>query len=124
MLTFAMDNPSYKNSSTIIILSGDRDYAYTLSILRLRMFRVVVVAPTLPGAHISLKVQASSFYDWNSIIEGQRKEDKNAVSYGTVEPNSGPFRSKSYNYPITKSPERRGKDVLFQLQVPLLSEIM
>lgn len=120
-LTFAMDNPSCKNSNTIMIISGDRDYAYTLSILRLRMYRVVVVAPQLPGAHISLKAQASSFLDWNSIIGGQRKEEKNGVFPSSimlhrpveVPANSGTFRSKSSNYSSMRSPERRGEDFSF-----------
>ncbi|KAH7877683.1 NYN domain-containing protein [Lentinula edodes] len=79
VLTFAMDNP-YPTTTTIMLISGERDFAYTLSILRLRMYRVVVVAPGLPGSQINLEAQASFFFDWYTIINGQQKgEKKNTI---------------------------------------------
>ncbi|RDB24035.1 hypothetical protein Hypma_008810 [Hypsizygus marmoreus] len=65
MLAHAIDHPA---PSTIILISGDRDFAYAVSILRLRRYRVVVVS--LPGVHASLKAQASSFLDWNAEVLG------------------------------------------------------
>ncbi|KZP20884.1 hypothetical protein FIBSPDRAFT_699502, partial [Athelia psychrophila] len=59
MLAFAIDNPT---PSTVILVSGDRDFAYAVSMLRLRRYRVVIIAP--PAIHISLKAQASVLFDW------------------------------------------------------------
>ncbi|KAF8061499.1 NYN domain-containing protein [Lyophyllum atratum] len=65
MLAYAIDNPA---PSTIVLISGDRDFAYAVSILRLRRYRVVIIS--LPGVHLSLKVQASIFLDWNTEVLG------------------------------------------------------
>ena len=46
--------------STIVLISGNRDFA--LSILRLRLYRVVLI--TLSNAYPSLKAQASLCFDW------------------------------------------------------------
>ncbi|KAJ3793036.1 NYN domain-containing protein [Lentinula aff. detonsa] len=66
MLAFAMDNPSCPASTTIMLISGDRDFAYALSTLRLRRYNIVVVAPS--NTHASLRTQASSFFNWNTTI--------------------------------------------------------
>ena len=58
-----MDNSA---PSTIILISGDRDFAYALSVLRLRRYRVILV--TLPNAHATLTAQASVCFDWVSEI--------------------------------------------------------
>jgi NYN domain len=63
MLAHAIDNPA---PSTIVLISGDRDFAYALSILRLRRYRVVLIA--LSNAHQSLRAQASISFDWVSDI--------------------------------------------------------
>ncbi|GLB35323.1 putative NYN domain containing protein [Lyophyllum shimeji] len=65
MLAYAIDNSA---PSTIVLISGDRDFAYAVSILRLRRYRVVIVS--LPGVHTSLKVQASLCLDWNNDVLG------------------------------------------------------
>ena len=68
MLAYAIDNPA---PSTIVLISGDRDFAYALSILRLRRYQVVLI--TLPTAHPSLTSQASVRFDWlNDILEVQK----------------------------------------------------
>ncbi|KAI9067045.1 DUF537-domain-containing protein [Trametes sanguinea] len=63
MLTYAIDNPA---PATIILISGDRDFVYAVSVLRLRRYRVVVVAPFT--AHDSLKSQATVVLDWQADI--------------------------------------------------------
>jgi len=63
MLAYAIDNPA---PATIILISGDRDFAYAFSILRLRQYQVVLVAP--PSAHTSLTSQASVCMDWGSEV--------------------------------------------------------
>ena len=63
MLAYAIDNPS---PSTIVLISGDRDFAYGLAMLRLRRYRVVLI--TLSNAHPSLRAQASLCFDWISKV--------------------------------------------------------
>lgn len=63
MLTYAIDNPA---PATVVLISGDRDFVYAVSVLRLRRYRVVVVAPYT--AHASLKSQASTVLDWEADI--------------------------------------------------------
>ncbi|KAJ6541766.1 NYN domain-containing protein [Mycena capillaripes] len=64
MLAYAMDHPA---PATVILISGDRDFAYAVSILRLRRYEVVVISLM---AHISLKSQASACLDWNIDVMG------------------------------------------------------
>ena len=59
MLAYAIDNTA---PSTIVLISGDRDFAYALSVLRLRRYRVILI--TLPSAHASLVSQATLHFDW------------------------------------------------------------
>ena len=63
MLAYAIDNPA---PTTIVLISGDRDFAYALSILRFRHYRIVLI--TLSNAHQSLRAQASVSFDWFSEI--------------------------------------------------------
>lgn len=46
MLAHALDNPA---PSTIVLITGDRDFAYVFSVLKLRRYRTILV--TLPNAH-------------------------------------------------------------------------
>ncbi|PIL23772.1 hypothetical protein GSI_13522 [Ganoderma sinense ZZ0214-1] len=66
MLTYAIDNPA---PATIVLISGDRDFVYAVSVLRLRKYRVVLVAPHC--AHASLKSQASALLNWEIDIMGK-----------------------------------------------------
>ncbi|KZT11510.1 uncharacterized protein LAESUDRAFT_642683, partial [Laetiporus sulphureus 93-53] len=59
MLTYAIDTPP---PATVIIITGDRDFVYAVSVLRLRRYRVVLIAPSL--GHNGLKLQASAVLDW------------------------------------------------------------
>ncbi|KAM5539109.1 hypothetical protein V8D89_007332 [Ganoderma adspersum] len=59
MMAHAVDNPA---PTTIILISGDRDFIYAVSILSLRRYRVVLLAPR--GAYSGLKAQASAVYNW------------------------------------------------------------
>ncbi|KAF9466396.1 NYN domain-containing protein [Collybia nuda] len=65
MLAHAIDNPP---PATIILISGDRDFAYAVSILRSRRYRVVIIS--LGGVHMSLRAHASVFLDWNADVLG------------------------------------------------------
>lgn len=63
MLAYAIDNQA---PSTIVLISGNHDFAYALSILRLRCYRIVLI--TLSNAHPSLRVQGSPCFDWVSDV--------------------------------------------------------
>jgi NYN domain len=84
MLAHAIDNAA---PTTIVLISGDRDFAYALSILRFRGYRIVLI--TLSNAHQSLRAQASISFDWVSEV---------------LEP-ADPTLSKQ----PTSNPPRRGK---------------
>ncbi|KAG1732627.1 NYN domain-containing protein [Suillus paluster] len=67
MLAYAIDNPS---PATIILIAGDRDYAYAISTLRLRQYNVILIVP--PTISQSLESQASLVVDWNFAVLGKR----------------------------------------------------
>ena len=66
MLTYAIDTPA---PATIILISGDRDFVYAVSVLRFRRYNVVVIAPG--SAHASLKSRASEILDWDHDVLGK-----------------------------------------------------
>ncbi|KAJ7684979.1 hypothetical protein DFH06DRAFT_1157041 [Mycena polygramma] len=80
MLAYAMDHPA---PATLILISGDRDFAYAVSILRLRKYEVVVMSLPMPGPHISLKSQASVYLDWN--VHVMRNSSSSLHFDGTAE---------------------------------------
>jgi hypothetical protein len=103
MLAFAIDNQA---PATIVLISGDRDFTYAVSILRLRHYRVVIVAP--PIIHVSLKLQASILVDWNCDILEKIEADPELVkksSSCTNEGDSPQFINKSE--PDRKMPPTR-----------------
>ncbi|KZP20823.1 hypothetical protein FIBSPDRAFT_741642, partial [Athelia psychrophila] len=59
LLAFAIDNPA---PATIILITNDRDFVYAVSVLRLRRYRVILVAQ--PSGSATLKAQASMWLDW------------------------------------------------------------
>ncbi|KAG9318409.1 hypothetical protein JVU11DRAFT_500 [Chiua virens] len=61
MLAFAVDHPA---PATIILIAGDRDYAYAVSVLKLRKYHVILVVPASPNTSPSLENQASLVVDW------------------------------------------------------------
>lgn len=63
MLAFAIDHPA---PATIILISGDGDFAYALSTLRNRGYDVVLIAPKCASA--SIKCVASQLLDWDSDV--------------------------------------------------------
>lgn len=87
MLAHAIDNPA---PTTIVLISGDRDFAYALSILRLRCYHVVLI--TLSNAHQSLRAQASTSFDWASdVLEPATLESLS--SYQPTSPRRGKISS-------------------------------
>lgn len=83
MLTYAIDTPA---PATIILISGDRDFVYAVSILRFRRYNVVVIAP--PTAHSSLKSGASDILDWDRDVLGKPLRDRHARHVSADVPSS------------------------------------
>lgn len=90
MLAFAIDNPS---PATVVLITGDRDFAYAASLLRLRGYAVIVIVP--PPVHMSLKMQATKVHDWQRDVLGlaelRREKASGAqcllsASFDTVDP--------------------------------------
>ncbi|KAG8895604.1 hypothetical protein FRB99_000430, partial [Tulasnella sp. 403] len=64
MMAFALDNPT---SAVVMLISGDRDFVYAVSVLRQRLYKVVVVIPP-QGANIVMHSQANVVLDWRYDI--------------------------------------------------------
>lgn len=58
-----MDNPC---PSTVLLVSGDRDFSYCLSVLQNRGYTVALVAPT--STHASLREQADTVFAWTELF--------------------------------------------------------
>jgi hypothetical protein len=84
-----MDNPI---PATIILISGDRDFAYAISVLRFRQYQAVIVVPSLPSAHPSLTSQASAVLEWDADVLRKRKVLNNSSGSSS---SSNSFQSKS-----------------------------
>jgi hypothetical protein len=72
IMAFIKDNTP---PATIILISGDRDFAYLLSTLRWRKYQVVLISNSFM-THESLTAQASVVYDWQSEILKARPTSK------------------------------------------------
>ncbi|KAI5899959.1 uncharacterized protein SCHCODRAFT_02481887 [Schizophyllum commune H4-8] len=66
-MAYAIDHPS---PATIILITGDRDFAYAVSLLRRRRYNVVLICHAYPGPHRSLLWQVGQRVDWNTEILG------------------------------------------------------
>ncbi|KAL1717294.1 hypothetical protein EV715DRAFT_274352 [Schizophyllum commune] len=66
-MAYAIDHPS---PATIILITGDRDFAYAVSLLRRRRYNVVLICHAYPGPHKSLLWQVGQRIDWNTEILG------------------------------------------------------
>ncbi|KZV99017.1 hypothetical protein EXIGLDRAFT_831793 [Exidia glandulosa HHB12029] len=99
MITWAWDNPT---GSTVVIVTGDNDFAYTMSLLRRRKIKVVLIAP-MAVAHHTLKAQASVVVEWvtsppqPSYARADSKRKTLAVPSHTTPPTSDPEPTTSEN---------------------------
>ncbi|KII88941.1 hypothetical protein PLICRDRAFT_108915 [Plicaturopsis crispa FD-325 SS-3] len=64
MLAYAVENPA---PATLILITGDRDFAYAVSVLRMMRYTVVLILPQ-NRVHESLTAQASRSYLWSRDI--------------------------------------------------------
>ena len=72
IMAFIKDNSP---PATIILISGDRDFAYLLSTIRWRKYNVVLISNSFM-THESLTAQASVTYDWQLDILKARPPSK------------------------------------------------
>lgn len=68
MMAFALDTEA---PATIVLLSGDRDFVYALSVLGNRGYHTVVIAPQ--HSHPKFSHRASEILDWDALVV--RKQD-------------------------------------------------
>lgn len=92
-MAWAIDNPA---PATIILISGDRDFVYAVSILSLRQYRIVLLAPR--SAHGGLKGQADVVYNWPEDFLPELPAV--ALSEATPPPPSGRERRLSRAIPL------------------------
>jgi len=81
MMAHAMDNSP---PSTIILITGDRDFTYLISVLTARQYRVVVIVPS--NHHSSLTYQASAVLDWDTQILGTPSKKVPSASSSSISP--------------------------------------
>lgn len=101
MLAHAIDTPV---PATIILISGDRDFAYAVSTLRLRRYRVAVISAG--EVHPSLKAHASVFLDWHTdvLLAKVVVEDRYFHTRSNEEARPLAASSPSRRYPMAHSP--------------------
>ncbi|KAH9951372.1 NYN domain-containing protein [Amylocystis lapponica] len=75
MLAYALDMPA---PATIILISGDRDFAYAVSVLCLRRYNVVLLAPS--NASPRLKSQATELFTWPGDVLPSLKTRRDSTS--------------------------------------------
>lgn len=86
LLAFAIDQPA---PATIVLISGDRDFAYPLGILRNRGYEVVLIVPPI-GAVPILEASANVVMSWRQDVLGV---ERNAAGK--------PYSSYSHQGPST-----------------------
>ncbi|KAI0340648.1 hypothetical protein BDW22DRAFT_390713 [Trametopsis cervina] len=109
MIVFAMDDLP---PATVIILSGDRDFVYAASTLRLRAYHVVVIGPKT--CHHQYQGRASEVLDWDVAVLSKQGTLTRGRHYSistaspTTDVSALERSSKSTNVPLpTPKPSRR-----------------
>lgn len=96
LLAYAIDQPA---PATVVLISGDRDFAYPLGILRNRGYNVVLVTPPI-GAVPILEASANVVMSWRQDVLGVQtnKDGKSYSSYSSTGPQTP---SKHGHHPNT-----------------------
>lgn len=100
IMVFIKDNPP---PATIILISGDRDFAYLLSTIRWRKYQVVLISNSFM-THESLTAQASAVYDWQSDILKTQPPSKPLPLRSTRETSSVVFLTASKEFRGSPAP--------------------
>jgi hypothetical protein len=99
MMVNAVDNPA---PGTVVIITGDRDFAYVVSVLRMQRYRVVVIAPR--NHHISIRNQASIVLDWSTIISSTNVDVDDIPSHTPcIPPSVSPSMLIGNSNPVSES---------------------
>lgn len=98
MFTYVIDIPP---PATVIVISGDQDFAHAIAILGLRSYRVVVIAPD--QASQNLLLQASDLVPWKDVISVVPKEDQDPAPEAAHRIQTQARNSSTHNRPRTSS---------------------
>jgi NYN domain len=92
---------------TIILITGDRAFAYLVSILRLRQYHVIVIVP--PNHHSSLTYQASAVLYWDTQMI-QQQNQSTIASPSDSAPLATPPQPFSFpnTFPVSSSKQAMG----------------
>lgn len=91
LLAYAIDQPA---PATVVLISGDRDFAYPLGILRNRGYNVVLVTPPI-GAVPILEASANVVMSWRRDVLGVQT-NKDGKPYSAY---SATTKQSNYNNP-------------------------
>ncbi|KAG9124582.1 hypothetical protein FRC07_011059 [Ceratobasidium sp. 392] len=77
-------SPLAPSRTTVVLVSGDRDFAYPLAVLKARKYEVGLIVPP-GGAHPALRAQASWVLNWKDVMEdpGVNAGPKSGLFSGT-----------------------------------------
>ncbi|KAF8633739.1 hypothetical protein AX17_004395 [Amanita inopinata Kibby_2008] len=107
MLAYAIDNPA---PSTIVLITGDRDFAYAIAFLRLRRYELILISPA--NTHISLKRHASICIDWASLIDNSSNNSPDLLCH-TPRPSPSKGSDLSHTFqPVRGNAKSIGDDGL------------
>lgn len=93
LLAYAIDQPA---PVTVVLISGDRDFAYPLGILRNHGYNVVLVTPPIDAVPI-LEASANVVMSWRQDVLGVQanKDGKPYSSYSNASPHTPSKHSNS-----------------------------
>jgi hypothetical protein len=79
MVAFALDTPA---PATIVVISGDRDFAYAIAILRNRKYKLNLIS----GSNVSdrgLRQKVDKVYQWKDVINGCPEDISSALVFSS-----------------------------------------
>ncbi len=91
LLAYAIDQPA---PATVVLISGDRDFAYPLGILRNRGYNVVLVTPPI-GAVPILEASANVVMSWRQDVLGMQV-NKDGKPYSSYTSTGTPSKQSQY----------------------------
>ncbi|TFK55455.1 DUF537-domain-containing protein [Heliocybe sulcata] len=75
MLAWAMET---KAPATVILITGDSDFAYAVSVLRMRLYRVVLITPRISS---TIRISACLTFSWESNILPPKPVQRKAIRW-------------------------------------------
>ncbi|KAI3809849.1 hypothetical protein L1987_19451 [Smallanthus sonchifolius] len=105
MFLFALDNPP---PSSIMLISGDVDFAPALHILGQRGYTVILVIPSGVGVSSALSNAGSFVWDWPSVVRGEGFVPTRGISMGMGPADMASLLSDSSNLQNEEAIDYRG----------------